>query len=61
MTASVAPADPDDGDEVVVERVPCRCGRLAALVIDDDDVGVVTAAIRCSCGSYAVPGTGERA
>ena len=53
MTAVATAAGPEDGDDHVVERVPCRCGRLAAIVMDEDD-GDVTVSIRCACGTFMV-------
>jgi hypothetical protein len=59
--ATTAVADDDgDGDEHTLDRVPCRCGALADLLVAEID-DVVSVAVRCRCGSFAVPGTGERA
>lgn len=49
---------PDGGDEHVLDRVPCRCGQLAAVVITDE-AGVMSVSLRCLCGAFTVPGTGE--
>lgn len=59
MTAALvaAPAGPqDDGDEVVLDRKLCRCGRLAAVVLHHED-GDVWAAVRCGCGAFVPAGT----
>jgi hypothetical protein len=51
-----APADPDDdgGNDVVLDRVPCACGRLAAMVMDGD-ADTVWCSMRCACGALSVP------
>ncbi|MCE9638369.1 MAG: hypothetical protein K8T90_21925 [Planctomycetes bacterium] len=53
MTAVVATAaEPDDGDaESALDREPCACGRLAAVVIHEDGDGVWVA-VGCECGSF---------
>ena len=59
MTAvmiAAAAGPEDDGDEVVLSRELCRCGRLAAVVLHHED-GDVWAAVRCPCGSFVPAGT----
>lgn len=57
MTAVLvaAPAPEDDGDEVVLDRELCRCGRLAAVVLHHED-GDVWASVRCPCGGFVPAG-----
>lgn len=60
MTGATTAVADDDGDEQTLDRIPCRCGALADVVVAEID-DVVSVAVRCRCGSFAVPGTGERA
>lgn len=60
MTAFITAVAPDDGDEHVLDRVLCRCGGLAAVVITEF-AGETSVAVRCECGAFAVPEFGERA
>lgn len=54
-----APAGPeDDGDEVVLARERCRCGRLASVVLHHRD-GDVWAGVRCGCGAFVPAAAGE--
>ena len=60
MTAVMiaAPAGPEDDDDgLVLERALCRCGRLAAIVLDADEDGA-WCSMRCGCGAFAVPASG---
>ncbi len=40
----------DDGD--ILDRVPCRCGRLAVIVLTHECFAV-TCVVRCECGAFA--------
>lgn len=51
LLVATAAAPEDGGQESVLDREPCACGRLAAVVVHDDDDGVWVA-VRCECGSF---------
>ena len=59
MTAFITALAPDDGDEQVLDHVPCRCGGLAEVVLTEF-AGETSVAVRCDCGAFAVPEFGER-
>jgi hypothetical protein len=54
VTAVVTAAPSEDDDEFLVERVACRCGRIADVVLAEWDGAVVTF-VRCACGSFVPP------
>jgi len=59
VTAAVAAAAPEDDDaDEVVERVPCRCGRLARVVLDADD-DEAWCSIVCRCGGFVPAAEGS--
>jgi hypothetical protein len=55
MTATLvaAPAGPEDDDErQVIDRVLCRCGRLASVVFDMD-AECCWCSVACVCGAFS--------
>ena len=57
MTGVAAPAPEDDDEDRVVERVLCRCGRIATVVLDAD-ADTCWCEVTCACGAF-VPADGD--
>lgn len=49
MTAVAAPGTPEDDE--VVDRIRCRCGALAPIVVQID-YDLVAVVIKCPCGYF---------
>ena len=55
MTAAdCAPAPEDDDEGRVIDRVLCRCGRLARIVLDAD-ADTCWCSVACPCGAFVPP------
>lgn len=56
MTAVAAPGAPEDDE--VVDRIRCRCGALAPVVVQIE-YDLVAVVIKCPCGWFEPRGTDE--